>query len=117
MASTRNNNTRENYSIQTSVNKNSNIYRLNDNFSINNRTFLPDFGLNPAQLPRESQVMYNNSVDVESSLFGINATNLVNPREPIKGSNITRPVIRFYNKNALIMPKGLVMENDQRPLK
>lgn len=117
MASTRNKNTRENYSIQTNLNKNSDMYRLNDNFSINNKTFLPDFGLNPAQLPRDSQVMYNNSVDVESSLFGINATNLVNPRESIKGSNITRPVIRFYNKNALIMPKGIVMEKDQRPLK
>jgi len=117
MASTRNNNTRENYLIQTGVNKNSGLYRLNENFSINNKTFLPDFGLNPAQLPRQSQSVYNNSVDVESSLFGINATNLVNPTQPIKGTNITLPVVRFYNKNTLIMPKGLVMEKDQRPLK
>ena len=57
MASTRNNNTRENYSIQTSVNKNSNIYRLNDNFSINNRNFLTDLSLNQEKIHKNSKVL------------------------------------------------------------
>ena len=38
-------------------------------------------GITPSHMPREA--FSKNSVEIESSLFGINSTNLVNPQQPI----------------------------------
>ena len=116
MASTRNKNNYNNYChSQAELTKHRN-YLVEPMKRINDHSAYPNVGINaPQYMP--NTLLSKDSVDIESRLFGINATNLVNPRETIKGSNITRPVIRFYNKNALIMPKGIVMEKDQRPLK
>jgi len=66
-------------------------------------------------MPRNS--IAPNSVDLESSLRGIGATNLINPTVPVPLQNIHMPTIRFFDRNELIMPKDLAIEGNQRPLK
>lgn len=115
MASTRNKNTSENYKIEKQEQRLQTEFLINNNFSNNERTYFPDFGLNPSQLPREQ--LAKNSVEIESSLFGINATNLENPQEPIKDQKVHMDYVRFYDKQELIMPGNLVLEGNQRPLR
>lgn len=115
MASTRNKNTSENYKIEKQEHRLQTDFMINNNFSNNDRTFFPDFGLNPSQLPREK--LATNSVEVESALFGINATNLENPRAPLKDQKVHMDYVRFYDKPDLIMPGHLVLEGNQRPLR
>ena len=115
MASTRNKNTLENYKIEKQENRLHTDIMINNNFSKNEQTYFPDFGLNPSQLPREN--LSTNSIEVESSLFGINATNLENPREPIKSQMVNMDYVRFWDKPELIMPGDLVLEGNQRPLR
>lgn len=115
MASTRNKNTSENYKIEKQEQRLQTDFLINNNFSNNDRTCFPDFGLNPSQLPREQ--LGKNSVEVESSLFGINATNLENPRAPLKDQQVNMDYVRFFDKPELIMPGDLVLEGNQRPLR
>jgi|TARA_Y100000816_G_C25943527_1_gene492152 hypothetical protein len=115
MASTRNKNTRENYNIEKQELRLQTDFMINNNFSNNDRTYFPDFGLNPSQLPREQ--LSQNSVEVESALFGINATNLENPRAPLKDQQVNMDYVRFFDKPELIMPGDLVLEGNQRPLR
>jgi len=115
MASTRNKNSAENYASQQKRINHINDNILDTNYTFNNQSFLPDFGLNPAQMPRNS--IAPNSVDIESSLRGIGSTNLINPTTPVPLQNIHMPTIRFFDKNDIIMPKDLAIEGNQRPLK
>ena len=115
MASTRNKNTLENYKIEKLENRMQTDFMINNHFSKNNQTYLPDFGLNPSQIPREK--LSANSVEIESSLFGINATNLESPQEPVKDQKINMNYVRFWDRPELIMPGDLVIEPNQRPLR
>jgi hypothetical protein len=118
MASTRNKNTHENYKIETQNNRFQKDYTVNKNYGKNNNTFLPDFGINPTQLPGEHLAKHgSHSIDVESSLFGINASNLVDPRTPVAPHTISRDFVHFWERPEVIMPGDLVIERDQRPLR
>jgi hypothetical protein len=56
-----------------------------------------------------------NAIDIESALFGINATNLVNPQKPVTLDLKTLPDIAFFERLPVVMPLPLVVENHQRP--
>ena len=103
MASTRNNNTPGNYLLEQRN------YTLTQAYT----TALPALGFNPSYMPRGTFV--ENPIDVESALFGINSTNLVNPQEPVIPYKKHVPTVCFFNTQALIMPRPLVIENKQRP--
>jgi hypothetical protein len=75
---------------------------------------LPGNGLNVARIPRTH--MSHNPVDIESSLFGINSTNLVNPAKPTKPSLINLQTTDVYKKEPVFLPEHLVIEKYQRPL-
>ena len=64
-------------------------------------------------MPRDT--LSNNSVEIESALFGINSTNLVEPQPDINPKLKTIPMKQFFQRTPLIMPKPLVIENNQRP--
>ena len=57
----------------------------------------------------------NNPIEIESSLFGINSTNLVQPQKPVKPDLKTIPMRQFFQRTPMIMPTPLVMEDNQRP--
>ncbi len=116
MASTRNKNTPGNYYLEQRNSTLSEQYKLYEN-SQNGaayKTMLPGNGLNVARIPRTQ--MSHNPVDIESSLFGINTTNLVNPAKPTKPSLINLQTTDVYKKEPVFLPEHLVIEKYQRPL-
>ena len=79
MASTRNKNTPGNYCLDQKQYTDSSAWSLYANGANGEAydTRLAGNGLNPGQLPWTT--LSYNSADIESFLFGINSTNLVNP--------------------------------------
>jgi len=115
MASTRNNNTREDYLLQQKSYKTSRNY-IDFKNSANGaayKTALPVLGITPSHMPREA--FSNNSVDIEGALFGINSTNLVNPQPTVVPSLKKLPEVSYFDRMRVIMPEPLVVEKNQRP--
>ena len=57
-----------------------------------------------------------NPNDIESFLFGIGSTNLVNPQTPVTPELKKHESLSIVDRKVpLIMPKDLILEADQRP--
>lgn len=116
MASTRNKNTTGNYNLKQREYSDSSGYTLYPNSQYGDAydTRMAGNGLNPAQIPWNK--LSSNAPDVESFLFGINSTNLVNPA-PIFVPELTRnQYVNIYEKSAVLIPEPLTIEKSQRPL-
>ena len=115
MASTRNNNTPGNYCLQQRGYALAAKHELYKN-SANGRAFdpaIPCVGYTPSHMPWDT--LSRNPVAIESALFGINSTNLVDPQPPVKPDLKTVPMKQFFERTPLIMPMPLVIEKGQRP--
>ena len=118
MASTRNKNTPGDFCLQQRQYNNSSSYTtfINSSYGSAYTTRMPGLGFNPAQMPM-NKLSYN-AADTESFLFGINATNLVNPA-PIFVPEIAKlsSINVFENENhTTFIPEPLTIEKSQRPL-
>lgn len=115
MASTRNRNTPGNYCLEQREYKNSEQYTLypNSQYGAAYNTRLPGNGLNPAQIPW-NKLSYN-APDIESFLFGINSTNLVNPAPCLVPELAKLNSANIYEKEVIFIPEPLVVEKNQRP--
>jgi hypothetical protein len=115
MASTRNKNTRGNYCLDQRQNTGSEAWQLYHNgangYAYNTR--LAGNGLNPGQLPWYT--LSHNPADIESFLFGINSTNLVNPAAPLTPELKYLQSANIFEKPDIIMPVPLVVPKNQRP--
>ncbi|MEI7670416.1 MAG: hypothetical protein WCJ33_10075 [Pseudomonadota bacterium] len=113
MASTRNKNTPGNYHLEQKQYQGSNQYNLYTHSQHGEawNTNLCGNGLMPGQLPRDK--LSTNSVQIESFLFGINSTNLVNPQGPITANLVQLQPIDIYTKSRVIMPDPLVVEKNR----
>lgn len=115
MASTRNKNTPGNYCLEEKEYSKSEQYKLyaNSQYGSAYNTRLAGNGLNPAQIPG-NKLSYN-TADIESFLFGINSTNLVNPA-PIFVPEIAKiESVNIYEKKPVLIPEPLILEKKQRP--
>jgi hypothetical protein len=115
MASTKNKNTAPNYCLQQRQFRDNMSHIMYEN-SQNGKAYfnsLPSLGFNPTYMSREE--FSKNSVDIESNLFGINSTNLVDPQEPVKPNMIHLPEVKYFDRIPLIMPTPLIVERNQRP--
>ena len=115
MASTQNKNTKSDYCYQQRDFRGifTHVSYIN---SQNGRAYtdaLPEIGYLPSYMSRES--FSKNSVDIESALFGINSTNLVEPQAPVVPQLKQLPEYSFFDRLPLIMPTPLVIEKNQRP--
>lgn len=115
MASTRNINTRGNYNLEQ---QHYNCNRNYNNFQNGSQgkayiTSIPSIGYMPSHMPRDT--LSNNPIEIESMLFGINSTNLVNKQKPIVPELKKVPSSRFFDRLTVHMPKPLIIENNQRP--
>ena len=115
MASTRNKNTCSNYCLEQRITTQSLNYLeyRNGASGAAYAPALPCIGIRPSQLPRD--ILSRNSVDIESALFGINSTNLVETQPPVVPQLTTLPEISFFERMKLIMPDPLIIEQFQRP--
>jgi hypothetical protein len=115
MASTRNINTRGNYNLEQ---EHYNLGRENILYIHNPQgkayiNSMPSVGYMPNRMPRDT--LSSNPIEIESMLFGINSTNLVKPRKPIKPQLKAIPTLNFFDRLPTHLPKPLVVENNQRP--
>lgn len=115
MASTRNKNTPGNYCLEQREFKSARQYTLypNSQYGAAYDTRLPGNGLLPAQMPGNK--LSHNSSDVESFLFGINSTNLVNPAPCFVPELATLSSANIFEKGPVYVPEPLVIEKNQRP--
>lgn len=115
MASTRNNNQCGDYNLQQ------NSYRLarqytDYKYSQYGQAYnpaIPCVGITPSHMPRNT--LSTNPVEIESALFGINSTNLVNPQPPVVPNLKNVEEVSYFDRIPLIMPKPLIVETNQRP--
>ena len=116
MASTSNNNTPGNYCLQQRQFSLARDYKLYKNSSngVPYTPKMPTFGIIPSHMSRDT--LSYNPIDIESSLFGINSTNLVKPESPLCPSFKTIQEFDVFDRLPIIMPLPLVIENGQRPL-
>lgn len=115
MASTRNINTPGNYCLEQRQYYNSEQYTLypNSQYGAAYYTNLPGNGLNPAQIPGDK--LSKNATDIESFLFGINSTNLVNPAPVFTPELKNIKTVNIYKNETIYIPEPLVIEKNQRP--
>jgi hypothetical protein len=115
MASTRNKNTSSDYCLQQRSYHDARKY-MEYEYSQVGRAYtnaIPCVGITPSRMPREA--FSSNSVEIESALFGINATKLVNPQAPIVPSLIRLSDVSYFDRLPIYMPEPLVVEKNQRP--
>jgi hypothetical protein len=113
MASTRNINTPGNYALEEKQYKHAQQYSLykNSQYGEAYSTKMPGNGLLPGQLPANQ--LSRNPTEIESFLFGINSTNLVNPEPPLVPELKCLETANIYKKPANIMPLPLVIEKNR----
>ena len=115
MASTRNNNTPGDYCQQQKSYKQSLDYNEYQYSQVGRayKNALPCMGITPSHMPREA--FSQNSIEIESALFGINSTNLVNPQKPVVPQLKQLPGLSYFERLQTFMPEPLVVEKYQRP--
>lgn len=115
MASTRNINMSSDYCLQQKKYREISDYKFykHSQYGTTIHTAIPCVGYMPSHLPRDA--LSKNPVEIESALFGISSTNLVNPQKPVQPYLNNIPSKQFFQRTPLIMPDALVMENNQRP--
>ncbi len=115
MASTRNINTASDYCLQQRANMLANNYNYfaNSSYGSPSTIAIPEVGYTPSHMSYDA--FSKNGIEIESALFGINSTNLVDPRLP------TRPILNnvqvrpFFERTPLIMPMPHITNPDERP--
>ena len=115
MASTRNKNTPGNYCLDQRQNVGIEDWQLYKNGANGTAydTKLCGNGLNPGQLPWTT--LSRNPADIESFLFGINSTNLVNPAPAFTPELKDLCWANVYKKGPVFIPEPLVIQKNQRP--
>jgi hypothetical protein len=115
MAATRNKNTPGNYCLDQKQFSDRLVYTTYVNSSHGEAfdTRTPGNGLLPGQIPWNK--MSSNAPDVESFLFGINATNLVNPAPCFVPDLTQLHDANIFKKETIYIPEPLVIEKNQRP--
>ena len=115
MASTRNKNTPCNYCLDQKQNTQSESWQLYTNGAngLAYDTRLAGTGLVQGQMPWST--LSHNPVDIETFLFGIGSTNLVNPVKPLTPELKCLNSANLFKKQDVIMPIPLAASKTQRP--
>tara|TARA_E500000178_G_C16862259_1_gene680339 strand:- start:208 stop:615 length:408 start_codon:yes stop_codon:yes gene_type:complete len=133
MASTRNNNTSRNYKLEQKYHKDiiDNRLYIHSSYGEPYEVNMPSVGYIPSHMSRDS--LAKNPVDIESRLYGIYSTNLIDnvnmvgnvdkftPETDHNISTKNNPNIKkikfidFFDRTELLMPRPLQLLNNQRP--
>lgn len=112
MSSTRNKNTIGNYQLEHNSFVNHKNYMVTNPIQENPTHFCGN-GLIGQKCP--SSQLSNNSIDVESFLFGINSTNLEGPSFEARPELKTLKSLSIQDRVPFIMPEPLYVASNQRP--
>jgi hypothetical protein len=114
MSSTRSINTQGDYNLERRANEKIGAYLSYETFGVPLQNYHPGDGLLGASTSRN--VLAHNACDIESTLFGIGANNLVTPMKPVEPQLKTLKSLSIMDKTQLIMPKPLEVSDKNRPM-
>jgi len=85
---------------------------------ISNDSAYPCVGINVPKMTNgyNNGILSENASDIESALFGIGSTNLVNTKAPVVAKLNQLPTKKFFTRPDLFIPEPLVVEKFQRPI-
>ena len=115
MASTRNKNTPGNYCLEERQYSDARQYTIYKHSAYGEAVYtrLAGNGLTPGQLPWNT--LSYNAPDIESFLFGINSTNLVNPAPSLRPELKELKTANLFKTPDVYIPVPLVVPKNQRP--
>ncbi len=113
MASTRNFNTFSNYCLHTEQIERQQLWVMDSTSRIHNKPALPCAGIMNPYLP--SCALSNNSIEIESYLYGISANNFINPVPIPTPKLVVLPSVKFFDRVPLMIPKLPPTPVHQRP--
>jgi len=110
MTSTRNKNTQGNFELEFNGNKQF-FHTVVSDSRIYKESYLPGEGLLMGVYPLN--VMANNQVDIESSIFGIGSTNLITPKANMVNLHDLRKLnsLNVCQKMPIVMPDTLIVKD------
>jgi hypothetical protein len=114
MASTRNKNTPGDYKMAIVSDKNRCGYLENKFYGAPSQSFLPGFGLLGSKIAPSH--LSSNSCDIESSLFGIGSTNLVQPQPNVAPQLKSLSSLAITERPVLVMPRPIDISQTERPM-
>jgi hypothetical protein len=115
MASTRDRNTPGNYELEQSQFSRNINYNTYNSYGVPTITCFPGDGLLSGRV--NSAQLSNNFCDIESDLFGIGSTNLVNPKMVVEPDIKKLSSLNMIERIPVILPANLVIDANQRPLR
>ena len=113
MASTRNKNTQGDYKFQQRNNVLADAYKVNE-YGKSYRDARPTQNINYGKLSRET--LSDNPIDIETQLFGIGSTNLVNPKTDVRPELNSIGYVDFTDPKNMVHAPEMIIMNNQRPL-
>jgi len=118
MTSTRLNNDNSEYCKQQRDSRLAEQFTLYKYKCISNDSALPCVGINAPMMTNgyNNNILSNNASDIESALFGIGSTNLVNTKAPVVAKIYKLPDKKFFTRHKSFLPEPLVVEKFQRPI-
>jgi hypothetical protein len=113
MASTRNRNTPGDYNEEHRAFEQAVDYNTYKSYGVPMETMFPGDGFLTGRM--SSAVLSNNSSDIESSLFGIGSTNLVQPNPDMVPDIKKLKSASIIDRLPVMIPDPLVIAPNQRP--
>lgn len=113
MASTRNNNMPGDYKLEQRTNVMINNHNVNK-YGKSYHDARPTQNVNYGKMSRDT--LSNNAIDIETDLFGIGSTNLVQPQAPVTPSLNSIPYTDFTDARVFVPTPQIYVMNNQRPL-
>ena len=117
MTSTRSNNTPGNYKMENDINSHllRSVIYPHGALGTPYLSAIPDGGSAPPSRMDRNRLS-KNPIEIESQLFGIGSSNLVNGYAPPLATIDHLKDVSFFDRNKIIMPSALVVEKGQRAL-
>ena len=113
MASTRNKNMKNEYCLEQRINSEICKDRTYEQRRTAYTSAIPCAGINVGYMP--NNVLSHNATDIESSLYGVGATNLVTDKKEMTPRLKKLPSVSFFDRMQTVIPEPLVIQNGQRP--
>ena len=115
MSSTRFKNDTSEYELEQKMNEMICENRVYKRRNIASEHVLPDAGIYVSHMP--NYVLSTNATDVESSLYGIGASNLETPQTFKKPQYIPHSTKSYFERPVTLMPEPFVHKLNQRPFR
>jgi hypothetical protein len=113
MTSTRNRNTYGDYELQHSQSTRNFDHNVYVGSFVNSLLCHPSDGVGHAKM--HSKLLSSNNVDIESELFGVGSTNLVQKKEKVSPKLHNLQSLSIYDRSiTVVLPEPLIVYKNQR---